>query len=92
MTICYIATYLRNGLLESIQKDPNYDARNLLTTKIKKWLKKTYSSKELKEFKEDLTKIIHIVRMVDTIHCAEFIGGSEQRINRLRVQLCSLIT
>ena len=36
MTICYIATYLRNGLLESIQKDPNYDARNLLTTKIKK--------------------------------------------------------
>jgi hypothetical protein len=35
---------------------------------------------------------MHIVRMVDAIHCAEFITGGEQRINRLRLHLCSLIT
>lgn len=46
----------RKGLLESIQENPNYDPRNILTNKIKKWLKKTYSSKELKEFKENLIK------------------------------------
>ena len=46
----------RKGLLESIQENPNYDPRNLLTNKIKKWLKKTYSSKELTEFKENLIK------------------------------------
>jgi predicted transcriptional regulator len=47
----------RRGLLETIEENPDYDARNLLTTKIKKWIKKTYSSEELKEFKEELKKI-----------------------------------
>ncbi len=35
---------------------------------------------------------MHIVRMVDAIYCAESITGGKQRINRLKMQLCSLIT
>ncbi len=35
---------------------------------------------------------MHIIRMVDAIHCAEFIKRGKQRINLLKKQLCSLIT
>jgi hypothetical protein len=35
---------------------------------------------------------MHIVRMIDAIHCAQSIKGGKQRISHLRAQLCSLIT
>ena len=47
----------RKGILESIHDDLNYNAKNLLTAKVKEWLMKIYSSEELKEFKEELRKI-----------------------------------
>jgi hypothetical protein len=49
----------RRGMLESINdnEDLDYDIKNLLTARIRKWLKKTHSSEELKELKEKLMKI-----------------------------------
>jgi hypothetical protein len=46
--------------------------------------------------KKDMVSLLpfpmHIIRMVDAIHCAEFIEGATQRMNKLRERLSSLIT
>ncbi len=46
----------RDGLLRAIQ-EPDYDAVTLFNSNTKEWLKKTFSTDEIKEMKETLSKI-----------------------------------
>lgn len=84
---CYLDAYSIINYWEQLEKEgyPLVHISSLLVAlEVIHWTKKNMFSL--------LPFPIHIIRMVDAIHCAAFIRGGKQRINCLKKQLCSLIT